>query len=84
MLSWIKRLTNSSDWRNTAPFKCIENGKTGFLASDTDDWARCIKTLVEDKGLREEMGSLARDKVREEFNISDIAKKYESILEGYV
>ncbi len=66
------------------PFsKSILNGKTGILANDTDDWVRAIRLLTSDEGLRKEMGKLAQDKVRAEFNVQDVAKTYESILEGY-
>ena len=44
----------------TTPYRfAIRNGKNGFLASNTDEWYRCLKTLIEDKELRKKMGEAA-------------------------
>jgi len=40
----------------------VEHGVTGFLASTQADWHKYLKMLVEDVGLRLQMGQAARDK----------------------
>jgi glycosyltransferase involved in cell wall biosynthesis len=41
----------------TGPFRdCISHGKTGFLAASGDDWYSCLKELVTDANLRNQVG----------------------------
>jgi glycosyltransferase involved in cell wall biosynthesis len=48
-------------------------GETGLLAETTEDWYRCLKTLVTNAGLRQEMGEQARQ---------DVLSRYHPLVRG--
>ncbi|MCM8821339.1 MAG: glycosyltransferase [Candidatus Omnitrophica bacterium] len=56
----------------------IIHGKTGFLVEDNhpESMAYYIRTLLENKKLRESMSEAARKHARENFDIEDTASKY--------
>lgn len=64
----------------------VKNGETGFLAkfNDIDDWAAKLIQLIKDKDLRQKMGAVARQYVRQKFtwenNIQVHLKVYESLI----
>lgn len=65
---------------------CVD-GKTGLLAKvcEPDDLARKIERLIEDKGLRESMGSAALERQNKEFSLEahmrNLSEIYERIFE---
>lgn len=65
---------------------CVD-GKTGLLARvcEPDDLARKIERLIEDKGLRESMGSAALERQNKEFSLEaqmrNLSEIYERIFE---
>ena len=65
------------------PYRCIEFGKTGYLAREDGDWKRHLSALIEDEGCRKRIGRLAHKEVRENYNATKIAKKYKKVLEKF-
>jgi len=54
----------------------IEDGVNGFLVSSIEEAAERIVRLLKDKKLREEIGSKARETVREKFLLSRYVEQY--------
>ena len=54
----------------------IENGVNGFLVSSIDETAKRMVELINDKKLRDEMGSKARDTVRKNFLLTRYLEQY--------
>jgi trehalose synthase len=54
----------------------IENGVNGFLVSSAEEAAERIVELLKDKKLRDEMGSGARETVRERFLLTRYLEQY--------
>lgn len=53
----------------------VEHGVTGFLADSDDDWVRYLNQLVDDRGLRNQMGQEAARRGREQFTLQANADK---------
>lgn len=53
----------------------IHHGQDGFLAED-NEFEKYLELLIENKSLRNSMGSEANRRVREDFNIEDMSKHY--------
>lgn len=62
------------------PFKCIDDGKTGFLADTKNEWYEKLKLLIENERLRKNMGRFAYDEVKKNYNMDKVAKSYLSVL----
>jgi glycosyltransferase involved in cell wall biosynthesis len=62
------------------PFKNIEEGKTGFLASSKQEWYDKLKLLIQNEILRKSMGLFAYDEVKMNFNMDKTAKEYLKVL----
>ena len=54
----------------------IENGVNGFLVSSVEEAAERIVELLRDKKLRDEIGSRARETVREKFLLTPYLEQY--------
>jgi trehalose synthase len=54
----------------------IEDGVNGFLVSSIDETAKRMVELINDKKLRDEMGSKARETVRENFLLTRYLEQY--------
>src|SRR5207302_1493399 len=54
----------------------IEDGVNGFLVSSVEEAAERMVRLLKDKKLREEMGSKARETVREKFLLTRYVEQY--------
>jgi len=64
-------------WAMVRPYtETIENGKTGFLAQRAEDWFGHIKTLIEDKEKRREIGENAYRYIKANRQIQDHVKEY--------
>ncbi|ABC24599.1 Glycosyl transferase, group 1 (plasmid) [Rhodospirillum rubrum ATCC 11170] len=58
----------------------VSPGKTGFLATTTEEWVRALDCLKNDLGQREQMGLLAREEVEESYSLESQIKKLSDIL----
>lgn len=61
---------------NVEPFKCIEDGKTGLLVTEVDEWSDAIKSLIESESDRKKIGESAYQAVKKNYNVKNIAKEY--------
>ena len=65
----------------TTPFtEAIEHGRTGFLASTTDEWERCLEALVSSRSLRAQVGAAARRKALLTWSPALQGRVYEELL----
>jgi glycosyltransferase involved in cell wall biosynthesis len=53
----------------------IADGETGFLASDDRGWQQAVGRLVEDPGLRAQVGRRAAEVARERYTLQANAEK---------
>jgi len=60
----------------------IEDGVNGFLVSSIDETAKRMVELINDKKLRDEMGSKARDTVRKNFLLTRYLEQYLDLFAG--
>jgi len=58
----------------------VENGKEGFVVASVDGFYEAIKTLIENKDLRREMGWNARKKAANLFSVEVTGKKLADVL----
>jgi glycosyltransferase involved in cell wall biosynthesis len=64
--------------------RSIEQGKTGFLASDLDSWAKHLKELIASDSLRKEIGRNAYQSIKTNFNVRKTSTNYMHLLKGIV
>ena len=70
---------------NIPPYNLnIDDGKTGFLCKDKDDWYETLCELVESKELRDKIGIQARKRIESVYDISIGVKQYESAYNSLV
>jgi glycosyltransferase involved in cell wall biosynthesis len=60
--------------------RVVEHGRTGFLASDEDEWHRTLLQLVDDDQLRREVGLNARAAILERWTTRRTALAYRDRL----
>ena len=60
----------------------VKDGKEGFVVSSIDMFYGAIKTLIEDRALRQNMGAKARKKVENHFSVQVIGKRLAALLIG--
>lgn len=58
----------------------VEHEKEGFVVSSIDMFYDAIKTLIEDREIRENMGNNARKKIEEHFSVEIIGKTLANLL----
>jgi glycosyltransferase involved in cell wall biosynthesis len=60
----------------------IKDGHDGFLIKDNNlqEWQKRLEMLIEDEGLREQIGRQAYKRVKKDFNIKTNAAKYVRLL----
>ncbi len=58
------------------PFKCIEQGKTGFLATELEEWEQLLEMLIVSSEIRKETGEGAYIKVKKDFNAEKWGVRY--------
>ncbi len=61
----------------------ITDGEDGFLVDSVDQTAERIVQLLEDPGLRQRLGTRARETVREKFLMSRLLEDWLDLLAGY-
>lgn len=49
--------------------KIVEQNKTGFLCETEEEWSAALKDLINNEGLREEMGRQGRKKIIDQFSL---------------
>jgi glycosyltransferase involved in cell wall biosynthesis len=47
----------------------IENQKNGFLCSNNNEWYQALTALIANSGMREQMGSLGREKIISSYSV---------------
>lgn len=63
-------------WQDIRQYREVIDGETGLLAKTEKEWYRQIKSLIEDKKKRKEMGENAFKKVKENWQIQDHLEEY--------
>lgn len=58
------------------PYEEIEEGVTGFLIKDNNDWKAKIERLIQDKELRRQVGRNAKEYTLKNYHIKDHAHKW--------
>ncbi|MBU2221893.1 MAG: glycosyltransferase [Candidatus Omnitrophica bacterium] len=59
----------------------IDNGKTGFLASNKDEFIHYMKLLIDDAKLRNDLGDKARKEVETKYSLKVLGGRLKAILE---
>lgn len=59
-----------------APYEEVENGVTGILIKDNNDWPAEVEKLIKDKGLRRQIGRNAKEYTLKNYNIEDHAHRW--------
>jgi glycosyltransferase involved in cell wall biosynthesis len=60
----------------------VEHGRNGFLASNTEEWARALEQLRDSTELRESMGKRGRAKIEAEYSLQVHAPRLIAILQN--
>lgn len=63
------------------PYDCIKHGKTGYLATTSQQFKKYVKWLIEDKELRERIGKEAKKDVLENYTIDKQLPKYTELFD---
>ena len=63
------------------PYRSIEHGKTGFLASNQEQFVKYLSKLIESKELREKIGKAAKKEVLDHWTIDKFLPKYEEVFD---
>jgi glycosyltransferase involved in cell wall biosynthesis len=62
----------------------IRNGVNGLFAETTENWVSAISSLIENKGVRHELGVQGRQTVLKAYSMKVVAKKLAGIIERLV
>ena len=62
------------------PYKVIKHSKTGFLASNKEQWVKYLSKLIEDPTLRETIGRAAKKEVLDNWTIDKFLPLYEKLF----
>lgn len=54
----------------------IEDGVSGFLVKNEDEWVEKISRLIDDEALRKKIGEAGRQRAIEEYSVASLEKKY--------
>jgi glycosyltransferase involved in cell wall biosynthesis len=65
-----------------ANFRVIENGQSGYLVKNEDEWVKALSELIEKPELRKKIGENAREKVVRDFSIQSNTINYLTVLES--
>ena len=58
----------------------VEQGKTGYLASNTEEWLQALVRLSQNASLGSDMGKVGRMKVEQEYSLQVTAPRLLEIL----
>ena len=62
--------------------RVVDDGRTGMVAGDEDDYLRCVEALHRSPALRERLGSAAREHARRAWAPERIAARWRRLYEG--
>lgn len=62
----------------------VHHGVDGFLASNADEFENFLQILISDRKLRKRIGTEARERIRNDFNVDKIAGRYISFIEDVI
>lgn len=62
----------------------VGHGKEGFVAKTDDDFYEALKLLIENRSLRQEMGTRARRKVEELYSVEVVGRQVADVLKRVV
>lgn len=65
---------------NVEPFKCIKDCKDGVLVTEEDEWIDAISSLIESEQMRKTVGKSAYIRVKKDFNVEVISRKYARLI----
>lgn len=72
-------------WQDITQYnKSIQDGKTGFIAKNANQWEKSIKKLIENPELRKKMGENAFKEVKENWTIQGNIGKYADFFKQVV
>jgi glycosyltransferase involved in cell wall biosynthesis len=60
----------------------IEHGRTGFLATSTQDWINNLRTLIDNPAQRQQVGRQAREYLEQNLSLAGQARQLQGILES--
>ena len=66
---------------DVTPYRCIQHGKTGYLASNFVQFKKYLKLLIENEKLRKEIGENAYQYVMDNWTIDKFLPKYEELFD---
>lgn len=66
---------------DVAPYRCIQHGTNGFLASNQVQWVKYLSLLIESEELRRKVGKEAKKEVLANWNIQKFLPKYTELFE---
>jgi glycosyltransferase involved in cell wall biosynthesis len=61
----------------------ISHGTNGFLATTAEEWFNCLSLLIENAGLRKEIGRKGRETVEERYSVNANREKYLEVFERH-
>jgi glycosyltransferase involved in cell wall biosynthesis len=65
--------------RDNAQLELVEDGVTGFVAQNAEEYAVALVRLLSNPGEAKAMGKAAREKAQAQFRVQNLVKKLESI-----
>jgi glycosyltransferase involved in cell wall biosynthesis len=63
------------------PYRCIQHGKTGYLASTSGQFKKYLIWLIENEEKRKEMGKAAKQYVLDNWTIDKFLPKYQELFD---
>jgi hypothetical protein len=66
------------------PYRDIKHGKTGYLATTSNQFTKYLKWLIEDKELRKRIGKAAKQDVLENWHIDKFLPEYQKLFKKMV
>jgi len=62
----------------------VDDGQNGFLAETSDEWVQYLSCLIEDVGLRRQMGQAGRKKMEQDFSLQQSSQRLIETLQSFV
>jgi glycosyltransferase involved in cell wall biosynthesis len=58
----------------------VDQGINGLLADTPEEWYAACKQLIENQGLRSNLGNMARQKIQQEYCLQVTAPRFSTIV----